>query len=185
MKKVFFLLLLTFSAMVANAQRPQMSREDMEKMRAERVQKQAEKMAKDFELKDDAKANFIALYTEYNNALVAVQMEGRNHQRTQQEPKKKLSDEEAQKQVDEFFARQEQQVAQSQKRLDVMKTYRAEFQKILTPQQMAKVFTQQQQRQGQWQGQGGQRPNYGGGQRGGGNYGGGFGGDRGGFGGEF
>ena len=54
---------------------------------------------------------------------------------------KELTDEEATKRVDAFFAQQEEMIVQMQKRLEVQKQYRAEFAKILTPQQLAKVFS--------------------------------------------
>jgi Spy/CpxP family protein refolding chaperone len=102
---------------------------------------------------------------------------------------KKLSDEEATAKIDENFARQEQQIATMQKRLDVQKKYREEFAKVLTPQQVLRVLTpqrgqgnreQMQRRNGDGERrggfEGGPRGGFGGGQRGGG-----FGGPGGGF----
>ncbi|MDE7165689.1 MAG: hypothetical protein K2O17_01530 [Bacteroidaceae bacterium] len=54
--------------------------------------------------------------------------------------KKKLSSKEAKKYVEERFARMESRVAYSQKRLEVEKKYYAEFQKMLTPQQLVRLY---------------------------------------------
>lgn len=54
--------------------------------------------------------------------------------------KKKLSSNEAKKCVEERFARMESRVACSQQRLEVEKKYYAEFQKILTPQQLVRLY---------------------------------------------
>lgn len=168
----------------ASAQRP--NREDMQARRAEMVAQQAERLAKDLDLKGDQKTSFVATYKQYREELQSVQ-QGQQGQRPQQgqQERKKLTDEEAQKQLDEYFARQEQQIAQQQKRLEVERKYFDEFKKTLTPQQLVKVF-----RQRQMQRQGGQRQGFGGPQGGfGGNGGGmrqgGFGGNGGGMGGDF
>ncbi len=170
----------------ASAQR--FSQEEMEARRAQMVEQQAERMAKDLDLKGDAKTSFVALYKEYQNELMSTQQRQRGQQRQDgQSDRKKLTDEEAQKQIDEYFARQESQIVQQQKRLEVEKKYYEEFKKTLTVQQLAKVFRQRQ----MMQRQGGQRPGGFGGPQGGfgGNGGGmrqgGFGGNGGGMGGDF
>ena len=164
----------------ATAQRP--SQEDMQARRAQMVEQQAERLAKDLDLKGDQKTSFVDTYKAYQNELMAAVQGQRGQQRQEgQQEKKKLSDEEAQKQLDEYFARQEAQIAQQQKRLEVERKYYAEFKKTLTPQQLVKVFRQRQggQRQG-----GGQRPGGFGGPQGGDRPGG-FGGNGGGMGGDF
>lgn len=154
-KTLIAMTLMAMTTMTAMAQRP--SREDMQQRRTEMAGKQAERLAKDFELKDDAKTQFIATYKAYRAELQAAQPERqRMENRDGQEVKtKKMTDEEAQKKVDEYFARQEQQISNQQKRLEVEKKFYAEFKKMLTPQQLAKVFTAQRQRQGGQQRQGG------------------------------
>jgi len=132
----------------ATAQRP--SQEEMQARRAQMVEQQAERLAKDLDLKGDQKTSFVATYKTYQNELMAT-MQGQRGQRQEgQQEKKKLSDEEAHKQLDEYFARQESQIAQQQKRLEVERKYYAEFKNTLTPQQLVKVFRQRQggQRQG-------------------------------------
>lgn len=190
MKKLLVLSLVTIMSMSAMAQRNQ---ENMQARRAEMISTMADRVAKDLNLKDEAKTQFVATYKAYQEELFGTYQTGRNQgQRGERQNDKKLTDEEAQKQVEQYFERQEQQIKQQQARLEIEKKYLAEFQKTLTPQQVAKIFAQRQQmgmRQGGMQGgrgfggQGGMRP--GGGFGGGGFGGGGFGGGQpgGGFGG--
>ena len=155
-----------------------MSSEDREKAMAERIGKAAERMAKDFDLKDEAKTTFVETYTAYQKEMFATnQMQGQRQERAGEgEEKKELSDEEATAKIQEGFERQQKQIETMQKRLEVQKKYSAEFAKVLTPQQVLKVLTPQRGQGGRGQGQ---RGNNGDGERRGG-----FdGGSRGGFGG--
>ena len=185
MKKLLVLSLVTIMSMSAMAQRNQ---ENMQARRAEMISTMADRVAKDLNLKDEAKTQFVATYKAYQEELFGTYQTGRNQgQRGERQNDKKLTDEEAQKQVEQYFERQEQQIKQQQARLEIEKKYLAEFQKTLTPQQVAKIFAPRQQmgmRQGGMQGgrgfggQGGMRPGggFGGGGFGGGQPGGGFGG---------
>jgi len=174
--------LMSCTALFAQ-EREQMSAEDRAKAIAERIERSSERMAKDFDLKDETKTTFISIYTAYQQEMFATnQFQGqRFEQPNGEDEKKKLSDEEATAKIQENFTRQEQQIATMQKRLDIQKKYSEEFARVLTPQQVLKVFTPQR-GQGRGQGQRGQgdgerRGNFEGGGRGG------FGGPRGGFGG--
>lgn len=186
MKKIMILALVAMTGLSAFAQRP--TQEEMQARRAEMIEKQADRLAKDMDLKGDAKTQFVATFKAYQQELASTQQNRRNAEprgeRGQQSDKKKLTDEEAQKQVQEYFDRQERQLAQQQARLEIEKKYLAEFQKTLTPQQLVKIFHQQrmQSRQG---GQNFRQGGFGGPQ--GGNRQGGFGGGQpgGGFGGDF
>lgn len=155
------------------AQRP--NGEDAQARRAEMVQRQAEKMAKDFDLKKDVKDKFIETYKAYQKELRGDRTRGQRPDA--QKGEKKLTNEEAQKQIEEYFTQQKEQIAQMERRLKVSKKYYEEFQQMLTPQQLLKIFRQPNMRDGNMQrggGYGGPRP--GGGQRQGG-----FGGPQGGF----
>jgi len=168
-----------------------MSDEERARNIGERIEKAAERMAKDFELKDDAKDAFIKCYSEYQKEMFATnQLQNqRMEQVGRDEEKKEMSEEEATAKIKENFSRQEQQIATMQKRLEVQKKYAEELSKTLTPQQVLKVLTPQrgQGQRGQEfrrQGDGERRPNFEGGPRGGfggGPRGGGFGGPGGGF----
>lgn len=115
------------------------SSENREQMRAEMVKKQAEKQAKDLGLTGDTKSNFVVLYCQYQHDLMRKPA---FLERQKDTGEKELTDEEAKARVEAFFVQQEEMIAQMQRRLEVQKTYRTEFAKILTPQQMVKVFVQ-------------------------------------------
>ena len=174
MKKLFIVSALTF-LFVGNvcAQQGQRSEEDRAQMRAEMIKRVAERSAKDFDLKGDAKEAFLTTFTAYQTEMFQTNQGGMRQRGQEADEKKELSDEEANAKIQEQFTRQEEQIATMQKRLEIQKKYSAEFAKILTPQQVLKLLTPQ--RNNQRNGQRGQ----GDGQRGQG----GFGGGRGGFGG--
>lgn len=178
MKKLFIVSALTF-LFVGNvcAQQGQRSEEDRAQMRAEMIKRVAERSAKDFDLKGDAKEAFLTTFTAYQTEMFQTNMGGMRQRGQEADEKKELSDEEANAKIQEQFTRQEEQISTMQKRLEIQKKYSAEFAKILTPQQVLKVLTPQ--RNNQRNGQRGQ----GDGQRGQVGFGGGFGGGRGGFGG--
>lgn len=178
MKKLFIVSALTF-LFVGNvcAQQGQRSEEDRAQMRAEMIKRVAERSAKDFDLKGDAKEAFLTTFTAYQTEMFQTNQGGMRQRGQEADEKKELSDEEANAKIQEQFTRQEEQIATMQKRLEIQKKYSVEFAKILTPQQVLKVLTPQ--RNNQRNGQRGQ----GDGQRGPGGFGGGFGGGRGGFGG--
>lgn len=148
------------------AQQGQRSEEDRAKMRAEMIQRVAERSAKDFDLKGDAKDLFITTYTAYQNEMFDTN-QGNRQRSSEADEKKELSNEEATAKIEELFTRQTEQITTMQKRLEIQKKYCAEFSKMLTPQQVLKVMTPQ--RNGQ-RGQRGQRDGQrdGGWQRGGG-----------------
>lgn len=190
-KTVIVAVLALMSYTMLNAQE-RMSEEERAKAIAERIDKSAERVAKDFGLKDEAKKTFVSIYTEYQKEMFATnQLQGqRQNFGNREEENKELSEEEATAKIKENFDRQEQQIATMQKRLDVQKKYSEEFAKVLTPQQVLKVLTPQRGQGGRGQrgnDEGGRRGNFEGGPRGGfgGGPRGGFGGPGGGFGGGF
>lgn len=172
--------LMGFTAVSAQQQQ-RMSQEEIQKMITERIEKAADRMAKDFDLKGDAKTAFVSTFTAYQTEMFATnqpQGQGQRGERAQENDEKKdLTAEEATAKIKETLDRQETQIATLQARLNVQKKYAEEFGKVLTPQQVLKVLTPQQRNQNQRNGQGQQ------GQRGGFGGQGGFGGPRGGFGG--
>lgn len=185
MKKTILMLAVALFSTAAMAQGERRSGEDRAKMRAEMVKNQAERLAKDFELKDDAKTAFVDLYTQYQNELMAPMGERQRGENAEERGERKklseMSDEEITNRIQGAFARQEKAIEAMQKRLEVQKKYYAEFGKTLKPQQLMKIFGQQRPQQGGRDAQRGQRDggrgNFGGGR-------GGFGGP-GGFGGGF
>jgi len=184
MKKTIFVAAMTLLSFAALSAQERMSEEERAKAVAERIEKSADRMAREFGLKDEAKTTFVSIYTDYQKEMFATnQLQGRRSEQGERDEEKKLSDEEATAKMKENFERQEQQIQTMQKRLEVQKKYSEEFAKVLTPQQVLKVLTPQRGQGGRGQGQ---RGNGGGERRGGfedGPRGGFGGGPRGGFGG--
>lgn len=148
MKKIAMAVALMVLTMNAMAQRQNMTPEEMAARRAEAVARQANQLAKDLNLEGDAKTQFLTTYNEYQSEVFAVQQTERT--RTERiEAGKKLTDEQATKQIEENFTRQEQQIARQVLRLQIDKKYYAKFKETLTPQQLLKIFAQRNnQRQG-------------------------------------
>lgn len=180
--------LVSFSAVCAQER---MSEEERAKSVGERIERAADRVAKEFDLKGDTKEAFIKTYSAYQKEMFATnQTRGQRADfSNRDDAQKELSDEEATAKLKENFERQEQQIATMQKRLEVQKKYAEEFGKVLTPQQVLKVLTPQRGQGGgrdqlQRRGDGERRGNFEGGPRGGfggGPRGGGFGGPGGGF----
>lgn len=196
MKKTIFVAVMALLSCTAMSAQDSERRSDEDRTRNinERIEKAADRIAKDLDLKDDAKDAFIKCYSAYQKEMFATnRLQGqRIEQPNRDEEKKELTDEEAAAKIKEGFERQEQQIATMQKRLEVQKKYSEELSKILTPQQVLKVLTPQRGQGGRGQGQRGQgdgerRGNFEGSPRGGfgGGPRGGFGGPGGGFGGGF
>ena len=164
------------TSMMAQGQNQQ----NREAMRTEMINRQADRLVKDLNLKGDEKTGFVETYKAYQREVMESQRDGRTRMGNQQgnQGDKKLSDEEAKKAVEQYFERQERQITQMQKKLEIDRRYYEEFSKTLTPQQLARIFQQnnRQNQPGNRQFQQGnrQRPEGFGG----------MGGDRGGFGGN-
>lgn len=79
MKTKLIALLTLLSLTSAYAQRP--ANADRQQMREDMTEKQATRLAKDFELKDDAKTEFIKQYKAYQQEL-----RGENRERQQRRP---------------------------------------------------------------------------------------------------
>lgn len=188
MKKAIIVAVVALMSSTALFAQERMSEEEREKAMAERIEKSANRLAKEFGLKDDVRKGFVETYTAYQREMFATnQVQGQRNERVERdEEKKELTDAEARAQIEESFTRQEQQIQTMQRRLEVQRKYVAEFEKTLTPQQLLKVLTPQrgqgqrgQNLEGGQRGQGQRRQNLEGGPRGGfgdGPRGGGFGG---------
>lgn len=185
MKKIIMLglaALMTVAAMAQDGEKP-----DMAKM----AKNHAEQLSKTLELTGDAKSQFEDLYVQYASELAGEPQEPREEGADEQAEggrrgkKGELTEAQATERLNQMLQRQEKQIAEQQRRLEVQKKYIPEFQKTLTPQQVLKVIQGPQRRRQGMNGQrNGQRMNGGmGGARPGG-MGGGFGGpQRGDFGG--
>ena len=150
MKKTIIVAALALLSSVAVSAQERMSAEQREKAIAERIGSAADRMAKDFDLKDDAKKSFVETYTAYQKEMFATnQNQGqRLEQNGRDDEKKEMTKEDAEARIKQNFERQEQQIATMQKRLEVQKKYAEEFGKVLTPQQVLKVLNPQRGQQG-------------------------------------
>ena len=72
MKKTIIVAALALLSSVAVSAQERMSAEQREKAIAERIGSAADRMAKDFDLKDDAKKSFVETYTAYQKEMFAT-----------------------------------------------------------------------------------------------------------------
>ena len=152
---------------------------ERESRRSEMRARQTERLIRDLKLTDEQKAKFEPLYQSYQSEMAALRTPRTGAEASAQQgtrDKKELTDEAATARLQEIFNRQEEQLRQSQQRLDIQKKYCPQFAEFLTPQQLLRVF-QPQQNRGRQQGgrgqggprggQGGPRGGFGGGPQGG------------------
>jgi len=180
--KNFFIVSVFFILNLGNVcAQDDLSEEERTKMRTEMIQRNAERLAKNFDLKGDVKKSFMTTYVAYQTEMFETNQRSMRQRLSEDEEKKELSDEEANAKIQEQFTRQVEQIATMQKRLDIQKKYSTEFAKMLTPQQVYKVLTPQRNNQRGQQQRSQNNDQRGQGWQGGGR--GGFGGPGGGFGG--
>ena len=114
MRKTIIVAVLALMSTTAVCAQERTSAEDRAASMTERINKSAKRMAKEFDLKEDAQETFVKIYTDYQkemfatnqNRLQRVDLPGRD------DAEKKLSDEEATAKIKENFERQEQQIAE-------------------------------------------------------------------------
>lgn len=119
MKKVISsmaLMLLVASGQVAMAQRA-----DRDSRAAQRVERQAESLAKSMDLDGEQKTTFVSLYKEYQDTLRAVRRDAFQPKRDKDE---KLSEEEAEQRILSSFEREAKVNALKQ---EYYKKFRAHF----------------------------------------------------------
>ena len=127
MKKLFvvsaFVLLGIGNAF---AQQGQRSEEERAQMRVEMIKRVADRSAKDFDLKGDAKETFLKIYTAYQTEMFETNQAGMRQRSSENDAKKELSDDEANAKIQEQFTRQEEQIATMQSQRFGRKTERLE-----------------------------------------------------------
>lgn len=117
--------------------------ESREARRAELIQKSGERLAKSFGLENAARDSFLAIYTQYQTEMFATnEPHARREAGQAQEAdgKKELTDEQATQRMAENLQRQQRQVEQLQKRIDIQTRYQERFLKVLTPVQALKAM---------------------------------------------
>lgn len=139
MKKVGLsvaILLSLWIAMPINAQI-----ENQNQRREEMIARQADRLIKEMNLDASAKDDFVGLFKKYQSELLGVNSLDRQRVSLDAQIKEKeLTDADANKRIQNQFARQEQQIENSKKRLEIQKKYIEEFSKILSPKQLMKIF---------------------------------------------
>ena len=166
---------MTMCVLSANAQTENEMDKAPEK-KGQMVEKRAEKLAEEFELKDGDKAKFVELFVAYKKELRETmprpagdmkkhegkkpdmkKHEGKkpgdkkhdkkksddkkcDGKKSPKKPMKPLTDEEATKMLEGKWAFEQKQLEMQQARLNIEKKYSKEFSKMLTPQQMLRVF---------------------------------------------
>ena len=139
------------------------SAESREAKRSEMIAKSGERLAKSFGLDASKKESFLTIYTEYQTEMFATnERPDRKEVGKEREEgdKKELTDAQATERIQANFEKQEKQVAQLQKRLEIQKRYYTRFAEVLTPEQILKAMFPQRPRQqaNNKQRQGGMRP---------------------------
>ena len=116
MKKLFIVSALTFLFMGnVFAQQGQRTEEERAQMRAEMIKRVADRSAKDFDLKGDAKEAFLTTFTAYQTEMFQTNMGGMRQRGQEADEKKELTDEEANAKIQEQFTRQEEQIARTRR----------------------------------------------------------------------
>ena len=107
MRKTILLAVLTLMCSAAVCAQERMSEEERTRAMEERIGRSADRLAKDFNLNDDAKKAFVETYTAYQKEMFATnQLQGqRLGQASRDDDQKELSDEEAATKLRENFER--------------------------------------------------------------------------------
>ncbi|MDE7379014.1 MAG: hypothetical protein K2N13_08685 [Paraprevotella sp.] len=103
-----------------------------------------ERLVKELNLQGDAKESFTKLYALYQEEMKAACPEKKNKdavgKRKKSDKKAELTAEEATRRMQGRFEREARRIEVQSKRLEIKKKYYAEFGKILSPEQLCKVF---------------------------------------------
>lgn len=138
---MIFMALMSAMTLSMNAQ----EQNDSCKARQEaRIAMKANKFANDFGFDDKKRAEFVALYTEYAQALAATRQQcpKAECQKNCQKPcqKDNFSDADANEMINKRLDNAQKRAAAVQKRVDINKKYVERFRKVLTPKQTLKVM---------------------------------------------
>lgn len=108
--------------------------------RGESVDKQAERLADDFGLKDEARADFLSLYKNYRQDVMRHRVAEMQLPEDEAKKEKDMTDEEASARIQTEFDRKAQSIVDAYNRLEVEKKYYQEFSKTLSPKQLVRIF---------------------------------------------
>lgn len=108
--------------------------------RQQMMEKQAEQLADEFKLKDEARVHFMSLYQNYQ-ADMAKHAEDAFRQMRPNQDIDNLSEEDAAARLKTLFDDKAQQIVTLYNRLEVEKKYYEEFAKTLSSKQLLKIFS--------------------------------------------
>lgn len=136
MKKVAGVLMclcLCGSVSVMAQRHPEHPERNMEEM----ANRRAERLADDFKLKDEARADFLSLYKAYQQELTAQRME---RERPEVKKAADYTEEEAKARIQESFDRKARQIVIFYNRLEIDKKYYEKFSTMLSGKQLMRIF---------------------------------------------
>ena len=140
-RKTFVLLCCSLWALALPLAAQERSAANMARRAEEMTNRQADRLADEFGLKDEARADFVALYKNYRqevnrHRLAEMQQREENAARKAEVQ----TDEEATARIQAEFDRKTQAIVDAYNTLEVEKKYYAEFGKMLSPRQLVKIF---------------------------------------------
>ncbi len=137
MRKTFFIWVcaVSFFSGVVFAQNDT----DRMKRMEQRLERQADRMAEEFDLKGEVRTEFLELYKTYRKEMMK-HSSFRNQEHADAKKMSELSEEEAVARIQAGFERKAQAIVDSYNRLEVEKKYHGLFSKMLTSKQMLKIF---------------------------------------------
>lgn len=135
-----FLMCLCLWGMLSPLAAQRDSEAGRERRRGENIEKQAERMADEFGLKDEARMNFLSLYKNYRQDVMRHRMAETQFPEGEMKKETDLTDEEASARIQAEFDRKAQSIVDAYNRLEVEKKYYQEFSKTLSPKQLMRIF---------------------------------------------
>ena len=128
MKKMLFSVFLL--ALLAGGQDAVAQRNNRKARTGERMERQAEALAKSMDLDGELKTTFVGLYKEYQDTLQAVRRDAMPSRKDKDE---KLSEDEAEQRIQNAFER-------DRKVLELKQAYYQKFREHFTASQLVRVF---------------------------------------------
>ncbi len=153
-KTIVMMALAAMTCINVNAQeRRNRTVEEMQARRDARMEKKAQQLAEEMELKGDAKEQFIAAYKDMVKEIYAANVFRRQQDRDaadakgkkndkKGDKKEKMTPEEATEKMQQQFARRQQEIEQMQKILQIQQDYYKKMQEFLDGSQLLHVFSQ-------------------------------------------
>lgn len=131
---------MCLSGLVSSLAAQERNSADIERRMEERMNKQAERLADEFGLKDTSRADFMAMYKKYQQDVMKHRLAEMQQQEGNAKKETEMTDEEATARIQAEFDRKAQAIVDAYNTLEVEKKYYEEFSKTLSPKQLMKIF---------------------------------------------